>query len=201
MPKSKSHTRDELIDKAMWLFWWNGFEATSMDDLVKATGVSRHGIYQESSGKEGLFLACLDNYASVIVTPAFEGVERDGADIESIRTYFELQIRNGEQAGLPGPGCLMANSLTEVAPRNAKIASAVAKHNSRLLLGFNAALSNTAAKSGRPVDQGEIAGLAHMLVAFTNGLWSMSRSVDSAAPLTSAAHSMIALLKGRIQSD
>jgi TetR/AcrR family transcriptional regulator, transcriptional repressor for nem operon len=94
----------------MRLFWSKGFEATSMDDLVRATGVSRYGIYEAASGKEGLFLACLETYSQAIVTPAFADVERGDADIGAISGYFERQIAAGEHAGLPGPGCLMANS-------------------------------------------------------------------------------------------
>jgi TetR/AcrR family transcriptional regulator, transcriptional repressor for nem operon len=201
MPKPKSHSRDDLIDKAMLLFWSKGFEATSMEDLVKATGVSRYGIYEEASGKEGLFLSCLEAYSQNIVTPAFARVEHPDAGLQAIADYFEYQINAGESAGLPGPGCLMANSMTEVAPQNATVAKRVAGHNARLLAGFTAALSNGVESSSRQIKADEIAQLAQMLVAFANGLWSMSRTVDSAEPLRGAVGAIMKLLHGRLRHD
>jgi TetR/AcrR family transcriptional regulator, transcriptional repressor for nem operon len=185
----------------MWLFWSKGFEATSVGDLVKATGVSRYGIYGEASGKEALFVSCLENYSESIVTPAFADVERDDADLVAIAGYFERQIRAGESAGLPGPGCLMANSLTEIAPRSVTVARVVARHNARLLAGFAAALSNSNKNSPEPMQADEIAELAQMLTVFANGLWSLSRTVNSAAPLRSATAAMMKLLCGRIRHD
>ena len=48
-----------LIDTAIKRLWHFGFQAKSIDDLARATGVSRYGLYAEFSGKEALFGACL----------------------------------------------------------------------------------------------------------------------------------------------
>ena len=45
-----------LTDLALKTFWSKGFEATSMDDLVQATGISRHGIYSDLVERENFFL-------------------------------------------------------------------------------------------------------------------------------------------------
>jgi len=41
-----------------------------------------------------------------------------------IERYFEIQISRAAQGGLPGPGCLIANTLTEVAPHEAAVMKA-----------------------------------------------------------------------------
>lgn len=56
--------RDAALDKAMTLFWQHGYEATSLADLVEATGAKAPTLYAEFVNKEGLFRAVLDRYIS-----------------------------------------------------------------------------------------------------------------------------------------
>lgn len=46
----------------MKLFWQHGYEATSLADLVEATGAKAPTLYAEFTNKEGLFRAVLDRY-------------------------------------------------------------------------------------------------------------------------------------------
>ncbi|ABD54929.1 TetR/AcrR family transcriptional regulator [Jannaschia sp. CCS1] len=193
MPRLNSFTTRQLTDRALHRFWVHGFYASSMDDLVRATGVSRHGIYTTFGGKNAMFLACLDQYQRTVVTPAFEVVEAAGADLTSVAAYFETQIAHGEAAGLPGPGCFVANSATEVAPDDADVMALVHQHNDRLRQGFAAALRQTAPA----FDQDKALELAEVMVIFTNGLWTRSRSVSDATVLRRAVENFLSLLVER----
>ena len=166
-----------------------------MDDLVKATGVSRHGIYTTFGGKKALFLACFDRYQQTVVTPAFEVVEAPGADLASVEAYFEHQIARGEAVALPGPGCFVTNSATEVAPDDADVMAQVRHHNDRLRQGFAGALK----QSAPTLDSGRAAELAELMVLFTNGLWTVSRSVREADTLRSAVRNFLQLLRESIK--
>lgn len=161
-----------------------------MDDLVRATGVSRHGIYTSFGGKKALFLACFDGYQQSVVTPAFEAVEAPNATLQSVSDYFERQISLGESVGLPGPGCFVANSATEVAPSDPDVMAEVAQHNDRLRRGFATALQNTAPHI-EPQTANE---LADVMVIFTNGLWTKSRSVSDGDVLRKAVQNFLNLL-------
>lgn len=108
--------RAELLDTALQRFWYFGFQATSTDDLARATGVSRYGLYTEFSGKEALFAACLAAYSDSVITPDFQRVEVVEATLECVNTSFLQQIASAETVGLPGPESLMVNTITEVAP-------------------------------------------------------------------------------------
>ncbi|MCF4167472.1 TetR/AcrR family transcriptional regulator [Zavarzinia compransoris] len=192
MPRTKSHTPHSLADDALAVFWNAGFGATSMDDLVRATGVSRHGIYGDFGGKRALFLACFDRYQDLVVTPAFAAVERPGAGLAEISAYFEHQIGAAEALGLPGPGCFVANAATEVAPHDAGVREKVAQHNDRLRRGFANALR---AGAGPAPDDRMIARLAETALVFATGLWSLSRVADTAGGLRQAAADFIAALE------
>ena len=191
MPRHRAYSTDELLEKSLWQFWLRGYHATSMDDLVKATSVSRHGIYSLHGGKKKLFLACFDHYQRTVVSPAFKGVEHPDADLRSVADYFEFQITRGEDAGLPGPGCFVANSATEVAPADGPTMEKVRHHNARLRSGFVTAIKNQAA-SGPALTDTDMSELAGVCVIFTNGLWSMSRCVSDAAVLRAAVTRFLA---------
>ncbi len=190
MPRPVSFTAEQLADRALQHFWVNGFHASSMDDLVKATGVSRHGIYAAFGGKKDLFLACFEQYQKTVVTPAFEDVEAEAANLSSVSDYFERQISLGEAAGLPGPGCFVANSATEVAPSEPDVLAQVEHHNNRLRTGFLNALQGSAPE----LDQVTADKLADVMVIFTNGLWTMSRSVPDGDDLRRAVRTFLDLI-------
>ena len=198
MPRNRTHTPEDLAQRALEVFWSNGYEATSMDDLVKATGVSRHGIYTDFGGKHSLFLACFKQYQDLIVSPAFERVEKPDASITEIAEYFEHQIALAEQGGMPGPGCFVGNTLTEVAPHDAKVLAMVKEHNDRLQLGLSNAIRNSLVRENELTDQ-EIFNMAEEVLVFATGLWAMSRITDNAANLRNVVSGFMTNLKERIK--
>lgn len=185
MPRESAVTTDELTERALRQFWMHGFHATSMDALVKSTGTSRHAIYAAFGGKKKLFYACFQRYQDIVVTPAFNRVEDAGADLAAVADYFETQIALGEAAGLPMPGCFVANSSTEVAPHDPETQARVTEHNLRLSAGFTNALQNEF-RNGPYSSEIDASALANVFVVFTNGLWSMSRTTQNAGVLRAA---------------
>ena len=51
--------RDELVRKALKIFYKNGFIATGMDKVVAETGISKTSMYNHFRTKEDLILAVL----------------------------------------------------------------------------------------------------------------------------------------------
>ena len=197
MPRESSFTSDQLAERALHQFWHHGFHATSMDALVRATKVSRHGIYASFGGKKELFAACFERYQTLVVSPAFGVVEQPGANLDSIAAYFEFQITGAENSGLPGPGCFVANSATEVAPHDTEARKHVAAHNDRLRQGYLNALGNVRGSDPqRP--HADLTSLADLCVIFTNGLWSTSRTTTDGDDLRAAVTRFLDLLKGEL---
>jgi TetR/AcrR family transcriptional regulator, transcriptional repressor for nem operon len=194
MPRPRSQTTDSVIDASMRHFWQRGYHATSMDELVDAIGVSRHAIYTSVGGKRELYRLGFTAYQRLVVSPAFARVEQPIAGLNAIADFFEHQIAQAETAGLPGPGCLVANAATETAPHDAQIACEVAAHHARLKTGFIHALGNEPSL----LSSTEIDALAEFLVTSAQGLWSMSRTVASATPLRAHAAILLSLLKTRL---
>lgn len=57
------YDRSEVLERTIELFWKNGFSASSMQQVVKATGLKPGSIYLAFDNKEGLFREALENYA------------------------------------------------------------------------------------------------------------------------------------------
>lgn len=62
MGRPKKFSRDEVLEKAIPVFWKHGFADTSLQDLERATQVNKSGLYAEFASKEELFLASLRYY-------------------------------------------------------------------------------------------------------------------------------------------
>ena len=52
----------EVLHKAMLLFWQYGYEATSMSDLTKALDLTAPSLYRSFGDKQQLFQRCLEYY-------------------------------------------------------------------------------------------------------------------------------------------
>lgn len=174
MARIREFDPDEVLRKAMPVFWQKGYGNTSIEDLVAATGVSRYGLYGEFESKRGLFHACLDHYQDEIVDMAFSVVEQTDASISNIHAYFKkvLNLASTEQGSL---GCLMSNTANEVAPYDKRAANKVEKYRTRLQSGFKAALSNAKAKGELPA-RIKTEQTADFLIGVVQGLSVMARS-------------------------
>lgn len=62
MGRHRQFDEGEALDAALSVFWQKGYEGASFDDLTKATGVARPGLYAAFGNKEALFRKALDLY-------------------------------------------------------------------------------------------------------------------------------------------
>jgi TetR/AcrR family transcriptional regulator, cholesterol catabolism regulator len=79
--------RQEVVDIAARVFADRGYHATSIDDLVQATGLQRGGLYHYMDGKKDLLIRIHERFIDPLLADAREIVER-GDDPET--TFREL---------------------------------------------------------------------------------------------------------------
>ena len=65
MARTKDFDENEVLTKAMNLFWSRGYNATSMEDLVSGLGISRSSLYDTYTDKHTLFIKALENYQQI----------------------------------------------------------------------------------------------------------------------------------------
>lgn len=124
MPAPKQHDPAAFIDSAMRVFWSHGYEGTSINDLVQATGINRGSIYAGFDGKRGIFLAALDHYDELYVERYLARLTAEHGPKDAIIAAFRAAA--GQVASPESPaGCLVVNSAVELAPHDPEIAAVV----------------------------------------------------------------------------
>ena len=109
MARPRNFSREGVLEKALPVFWKHGFADASLQELEKATGVNKSGLYSEFEDKEDLFVQSLRYY--------LEGLEKKG-----LLTAEPLGWNNIERFLKMGPcsmegqkGCFAVSSMREFA--------------------------------------------------------------------------------------
>jgi len=116
MTRQKEFDRDEVLHKAMEVFWARGYEATSIQSLVKHMGINRQSIYDTFGDKHSLFLQSLDRYREIQSRKVFDVLERPGSVKKNLRQLFEEVVARALSAE-GRRGCFVGNSMSELAGR------------------------------------------------------------------------------------
>jgi TetR/AcrR family transcriptional repressor of nem operon len=120
---NKQFDRDEALDKAVQLFWEQGYEATSMQDLVNAMGINRASLYQTYGNKQELYLASLERYAAQILAHLTGLLDKPGTPLTNLRDLFVHIIEQSLEGKMQG--CLINNTAVELGPHDAKLAEII----------------------------------------------------------------------------
>lgn len=115
MARSKEFEENEVLLKAMHLFWEQGYEKTSLQDLVEHMGIHRRSLYDTFGDKHTLFIKTMERYAKITDAALKAEAQRGRTAKESIRLIFDYLI---EAKGERPIGCFFVNSATELAYRD-----------------------------------------------------------------------------------
>ncbi|MCK8481664.1 TetR/AcrR family transcriptional regulator [Psychroserpens algicola] len=113
MPRPKTYNEQEVIEKAMNVFWKNGYETTSMQMLEKEMGINKFSIYSSFGNKQGVFLESLKCYKAK-VSAIFEKFKNASNGVDDIKQFFYDSISvnyNGDYQ----KGCFVTNTYNEFA--------------------------------------------------------------------------------------
>jgi len=192
MARCKEFDRDDVVDKAMQVFWQKGFEATSVQDLVDAMGINRGSIYDTFGDKAGLFDTVIKRYLSGSASHSLI----DGAENSDPRATIEgfFQTLTGRCGGPDGRrGCLMTNTLTELCSRD----QAMAKRLGGGMLRLEDALCTLIRRGQEAGDfttEGDARALARTLVALSQGLLVIAKVGPGPEALDDIATTALSLL-------
>ena len=115
MPRTKQFNEEEVLNKAMELFWEKGFHATSMQDLVNHLGINRASIYDTYGGKNMLFDKAFQNYRDTSLATLNEILISEVDVKEGFRKLFQMVIDDVESDACQ-KGCFVVNTITELVP-------------------------------------------------------------------------------------
>jgi TetR/AcrR family transcriptional repressor of nem operon len=122
MPKTKQFDETEVLIKAREVFSEKGYNGTSMDDLVQATGLSRSSIYDTFGDKHGLFLKSLTHYQESQRCDMEKSCAKTDSPKKKIRALFDYFIKDilGDK---DQKGCLLINVNMEIGNTDKEVAA------------------------------------------------------------------------------
>ncbi len=111
MPRVKLFDQEQVLQKAIELFWKKGYYATSINDLVQHLGLSRSSLYDTFGDKHELFERAFEHYQKINSESLRQYLDSQDNVREGLRQLFEKAI----DTALQDPdhkGCLMVNTPT-----------------------------------------------------------------------------------------
>ncbi|MFK7816338.1 MAG: TetR/AcrR family transcriptional regulator [Gammaproteobacteria bacterium] len=193
MSRKSSVDHDEVINRAMNLFWKRGYKKTSVEDLIKEAGVNRFNLYESFGGKHELYLKALDKYRDEVFLQRMEKIDDHENGLEGIQEYFEsLKEFLIESKG--NFTCLMMNSQIELVPKDKKVSKKVSFYFTKMEQTFFSALSR-AKKSGALPQSANLRDLAKFLTGSAQGMCVMSKSNEANEFLYAYTRSIVSVLK------
>lgn len=187
MGRSKKFDDDTVVRPALDVFWSRGHVATSLTDLLAATGVSKSSFDEAFGNKRGLFDRAMSHYLERIIGPLFAPLESRGAGTPQLLAYFRgfADRFRDQPAETAGRGCFMLTTATELNELDEIAANRVRSYRLRMRAAFRNALS------GAGLGEDEAGTRADALTATHIGLMITSRvDLPAAAALArSVEHS------------
>ncbi len=174
MPRRKEYDPDVVVERAMNVFWEKGYEATSVQDLVDATGINRFSMYQAFGDKRGLFLRALEHYFRQVLPQILHLSEDSTGGLTTIRRYFEA-LETTITSPLGHRGCFGQNTGIELAHRDEVALEPLNTMYAELNHNFERAL-RTAADRRDIEENTPVPEVARFLVTVAQGMILMAKT-------------------------
>jgi TetR/AcrR family transcriptional repressor of nem operon len=113
MGRSKEFEENTVLQKAMEVFWHQGYEKTSMSDLVEQMGIHRKSLYDTFGDKHSLYLKVMDRYREYSTARLKSEILRADTAYQAIQYIFDYIIEGNDDKHC---GCLFVNATTEMGP-------------------------------------------------------------------------------------
>ncbi len=128
MPRPREFDRDDVINRALRLFWERGYEATSIRDLIDATGISSSSMYEAFGDKRGLFLVALGRFCEW-ERVRIAHMAREASSPEQFVSGLFGSIEDAVQSTSAAQGSLAFNTMVEFGTRDPDVTQLLLAHH------------------------------------------------------------------------
>ena len=196
MPRTgrpRQFDRDQALDAAMELFWRQGYETTSLDQLKAAMGaLSSASFYGAFGSKEALYREALARYLATYgqaVSPLYDDALPPREALErALRASARLQAAEGARP----TGCMVVLSAANGSPASAPLQALVATERGRNREAI-AACVRRAVTSGELRTDMDAQGLAALAEALLLGMSVQARDGVPRFAVDAAVSSLLQL--------
>ena len=161
MARPREFDPQAALQTAISLFWEKGYYDSSVDEVVRRSGVAKYGIYGTFGTKRELFLKALKQYAFDRYQDIQRPIRQPDASLPEILTFFnqapKLLCQKNDKRG-----CLLCNTGVEVGLRDLEIGKFV-KNFFRDVAKVLQACLERAVKKGELKKSTDVGALANFL--------------------------------------
>ncbi len=182
--------RQEVLRKAMELFWDRGYEATGMAELVEHVGIGRQSLYNTFGDKHSLFLEALEAYDQGFVQNMIDVLQAPGSPIGNVRNICRMWVQFASDENFKG--CLMASASASLGRSDERVAKRLEGSYERLERAFHQVFER-ARKAGELEPATSTRDLARLFVNTGQGL-AVLAPVKEPRFTKSVVRSLLALL-------
>jgi TetR/AcrR family transcriptional repressor of nem operon len=167
--RPREFDEEQVLDAAMKAFWANGYEATSLADLVSVTGLHKGSLYQAFGDKHTLFVQTLNRYLQNVRHYKTEILRNAASPLGGIRAVLNGFIDMSEDDADCPQGCMAVKSLVEMAPHDAEVQSIMANHKNVMRTEFESRLAQAQADGDLDAEKSPQM-IAALIMIFMDGL-------------------------------
>jgi len=167
MARPIEFNRPKALNKAMGLFWRQGFQATSLADLLAEMGISRSSFYASFGDKRSLFVECLDLFAQSTMD-LLERARAERPPVDALQVFFERDFV-GARGARNQWGCMLVSTVLEMAGVDDQLAAHASRHLDQVQRLFRTFLQHAGAAPALAED------LAALLMLVNEGVRVSSR--------------------------
>jgi TetR/AcrR family transcriptional repressor of nem operon len=132
MARPREFDEGTVLNAAVLCFWKQGYEATSVRDLVAQTGITAASLYNAFGDKRSLYQRALDRYVEASVADRIRRCEALPPR-QAIEAFFEDIVKRSLN-DRDRKGCMLVNAALDVAPHDPAFRKIVAE----VLIGIEA---------------------------------------------------------------
>lgn len=192
MSRVKEFDVDEACDAALALFRRQGYEATSVSDLVTHLGVAKASLYATFGTKHDFYVTALKRYAERTDTRVMSELAKPGSGVAAVQQLLDGYV--ADILGEDGPiGCFVVNAAIELLPRDPAVARIVERSWDTLEVALTMALERAKTQDELP-GESDPATLARFLLTVLQGLRVLGKGTDAASRLDAAVSQAMRLL-------
>lgn len=166
--RPRSFDEGVVLDRAMELFWRDGYSRTSLQALLEHMGISRQSLYNAFGDKHRLFLAALDRYIECRAAHKLAPLETPDAGFATIRSFFEALGEEAQSSCGQLKGCMVSRACMDLHGAHPDVKKRIQHHFERTVRAFRHALEN--AVRAEEIESLDTLAVARHLTATLNGM-------------------------------
>ncbi|ADD43734.1 TetR/AcrR family transcriptional regulator [Stackebrandtia nassauensis] len=168
MGRAKQFDPDVVVDKAMRVFWRDGYAGTTPQRLVDELGIGRGSLYNAFGSKAGLYERALRRYYETETVRLIEILDGAGSPRVRVRAALDLVV-TAALADTERRGCMAANAAVEFGQTDATVNHLVRRVFERQEAAFRGAIEE-GQRAGEFTTDADASDLAYVLLTTINGI-------------------------------